>query len=860
MKYSFVIILDDEKKLKNKLNNIPSSFNKEIIMVGTKKYLDKYKDKYPFIVYENKNYADALNESLNIITGDYVNFSFASSYIEKGGLEKLENSIKSNKIERVYQFNSFKNFIINKQKLHNPIDEEEVSTTKNFNSISLNIDAYFFSTSLVYKFNNELNEFTLSDFVIRTLNYTRIYYRFNNDYCYINRIPVTDFKTSLASHEDWYNKFIEEYVLKMLKEYDNYYIKMNCYYLIMIRYCANAGSNNKKAINDEQLDKFFNLVDECLNYIPEDIILSLNEENIPVIYNDIFRKIKNDKYIDKLDKTGFKICEAGNVGIVIDAINVNKDNLVIDAEYSELDYIEHGINIIAKLDEKELQLKRNYVYSKTTFFDRTFKDKYTFSFEVLKKDISDKSSLRFYVTDGRETIITKVLFSEIRPQSRLTNMFTHSYFKYDKKRIITKTPNELIFKKVSSFDLVKQEFNLYKDFLNESIKKKLGYQSLFLRILFRLTRVFYKNKRIWVTFDKLYKGGDNGEYFYQYCLKNKDKIRCYYVINSTAHDYQRLKHQKYVLRFKSIKEYLVVLNSQAVFATHSNPYNFLAFTRGKEKYFRDLMNFDVFCLQHGLTIQDIAHLQNRVCDNTKLYFCASLNEITNLEQAKYDYKGYDYLKKTGIPRFDGLKSKEKKEILITPTWRSNMANTNTVIGGTRPYFEEFKNTEYFKIFNTLINDERLIKCAKEYGYMITYLIHPTLTSQINDFDRNDYVNIYSVTEDQSYEKILTESSLMVTDYSGVQYDFAYMRKPLIYFHPDELPPHYGAGGINYETEGFGPIIKDIDSLVDALIMNMKNNCVNSEEYIKRADKFFIYNDFNSCKRIYDETIKYYKER
>ena len=39
----------------------------------------------------------------------------------------------------------------------------------------------------------------------------------------------------------------------------------------------------------------------------------------------------------------------------------------------------------------------------------------------------------------------------------------------------------------------------------------------------------------------------------------------------------------------------------------------------------------------------------------------------------------------------------------------------------------------------------------------------------------------SVNDGISYEDLLTESSLMVTDYSGVQFDFAYMKKPIIYY-------------------------------------------------------------------------------
>ena len=102
----------------------------------------------------------------------------------------------------------------------------------------------------------------------------------------------------------------------------------------------------------------------------------------------------------------------------------------------------------------------------------------------------------------------------------------------------------------------------------------------------------------------------------------------------------------------------------------------------------------------------------------------------------------------------------------------------------------------------------------------------------------------------NFEKILTEASLMVTDYSGVQFDFAYMRKPIVYYHPNELPPHYDAGGLQYETMGFGPICKTHEEIVTQLCNYMEKNCQIEEEYIKRANDFFAYDDYNNCERIY----------
>ena len=578
------------------------------------------------------------------------------------------------------------------------------------------------------------------------------------------------------------------------------------------------------------------------------------------------RYYNNNVFLLLKDSDFYKNCSASNLldyalskEIEISTINEETDCLIFDCLYSGIDYINNNIRIEVKLDNKDIHIKTNNIYTTTKFFNRDFTRNYTFSFIIDKEEIKESSKLDFYLSNGEETKKSKIIFSDDKPQARLNNNMSNTYWVFNKNYIMTTNLKSIFFKKTSGFGRFIKELALYKDFIFQSSKKSLGLRALFLRIIYRLTRFLYKNKHIWVTFDKLYKAGDNGEYFYHYCKKRKDGYTCYYIINKDAYDYKRLRKEKNVLIFKSIKEYLVVLNAEAIFATHAGCSNFMAFTKGKEKYFRDLFNYDVFCLQHGLTIQDIPQLQNRLRDNTKLYFCASKNEIDNISQDKYDYDKESLLL-TGIARYDGLINKDKKQILITPTWRHNMANLVTQVGSTRPYYEDFKSTPYYKIYNSIINDEKLIECAKKYDYKVVFLLHPTLTAQIDDFDKNEYVDIFTVTEDQSYEKLLCESSLMVTDYSGVQYDFAYMKKPIIYFHTDELPNHYGSGGIDYEKEGFGPIIKEQDELIDLICEKIKKGCQNDDNYIKRCEKFFEYDDNNNCERIYNESINYFNNK
>ena len=160
------------------------------------------------------------------------------------------------------------------------------------------------------------------------------------------------------------------------------------------------------------------------------------------------------------------------------------------------------------------------------------------------------------------------------------------------------------------------------------------------------------------------------------------------------------------------------------------------------------------------------------------------------------------------------------------------------------------------MFNSLINDKRLLDAADRYGYRIKFVLHPIVSPQVDDFDKNDRVDIIPAIGDMSYEKMFCESSLMVTDFSGIQFDFAYMRKPLVYLHHNDIPQHYEEGAYHYDTMSFGEIVHTNDELIDKLIEYMSTGCVMKDTYRRRADEFFAFDDHDNCKRIYTEMIKY----
>lgn len=151
------------------------------------------------------------------------------------------------------------------------------------------------------------------------------------------------------------------------------------------------------------------------------------------------------------------------------------------------------------------------------------------------------------------------------------------------------------------------------------------------------------------------------------------------------------------------------------------------------------------------------------------------------------------------------------------------------------------NSEFFKRFNSLINNEKLIEAAKKYNYEIVFKPHPNVYDFIDLFDRNGYVTIDY--EHEKYQKVFNHGSLLITDYSSVAFDFAYLKKPVLYYqYSKDYHFNLQESYFDYETMGFGEVCRNENELVDVIIEYMKNNCELKEEYEKRIKAYFLFGD------------------
>lgn len=383
-----------------------------------------------------------------------------------------------------------------------------------------------------------------------------------------------------------------------------------------------------------------------------------------------------------------------------------------------------------------------------------------------------------------------------------------------------------------------------------------------MRLLYWVTKPILGPRNIWLFADKIFKAGDNAEYLYNYSIKQKDSAYKYYVLSPTSVDAKRFESEgkKYV-RYRSLRQRLLFLHANILVFTHNNAPGFYRFGGSYEEFFRGLFNYDVMYIQHGLAVQNTPHLYDKSIDDIKQFFIASKFEEKNLLQPKYRYHRAEIVP-IGMARYDGLSNDrggDSKTILIAPTWRSYLNITQADYDKIENGHDDLTESDYYKIYSSLIQNNKLISAARRTGHSIVFALHPLMTSRVKSMRGNDSVSIVSVNNGLNYEKILIDARLMVTDYSGLQFDFAYMYKPVVYFHPPELPPSYGEAAYQYDKHAFGDIITSVNNLVDTLCDYMEKDMNIKQVYKKRIDNFFYYHDFKNSKRIYKSIVNWQNE-
>ncbi len=828
--------------------------------------------------------AECYNKALELLDTPYVCFTNGYVIYEKSVLEEFYRARELYPEEPLLSVDY-------KQKSCDMVYDEpqnariEMTDLATVTTIRIFLCAYFIKRELLQglEFENICEEETGTAFLLHVFKRQSEIVFMRGLYCYYSKhLSRRSDRFYGCKNKEFYLNSLKNIYLPLIESYKQdtdckitLWMKKSIYFQIYFKYYANLNLRNKFLLDKEETEAFFALTKEILQYIDDDIIMdNIQPEQYapPFSIRNLFLELKYDCDEKKLDrsfyideeKLYFRQCGcvydlSAHQDLKVMAFNIWDGKLCIDMRY--FTHLLHEYDpgaIYAECSGVRYDAVPTGVYALDKVFGESIEKSYTFLMEFPVEELKkNQGEITFWLELGGEKLQMPLFF--YRAPSKLNNTCPHTYWMLDhnyileykdEKLCVSRTDEKMLRQREKLY--VKEAIACIRDTQTDQEKKRYYIKEVkYLRKAYFRRKKKFANRRIWLFFDKLYKAGDNGEYAFRYASSVDDGIECYYVINEDAPEYPRLKAEfgDRILVFNSRQCKLYALFAETIIATHPDIIEFFGYDPKQTEFMRDLFNPNLVCIAHGVTIQKNADYQNRLFDNTMFYTTSSKYEVNHILQPIYGYKPEE-VALTGMARFDGLKNNDQKQILITPTWRRNLVGSASR-NSTRSYVNSFKETAYYRIYNSLINDERLIQTAEKCGYKIIFLLHPSMSTQIDDYDQNEYVDIIPASGDMSYEKILTESSLMITDYSGIHYDFGYMRKPIIYYQPKEVPMRFEEGGMKFETMGFGPVCTEYEDAVRLICECMENKCEILPEYRKRADDFFAFDDFNNSQRIYD---------
>ena len=826
--------VDFEKNIQIIIVNDASTDNTGQICQGFKA---KYPKNIKYIVNEeNLGPSTARNIGLKHATGKYINFLDSDDYVSSTTFRSILNFFNKYGDETdlvsipIYFFGEKKgehilNFKYDKDKVVDLFDYPD--------HIQMSSSSCFFKREAIgdLKFDSGIS---VSEDVVfinqMLLKKPKMGFCTGGKYYYRKREEKSSLIDNSSIEKTYFNERAEHYfkflIDKSIEEYG--FVPSFIQYTIMydLQWMFDISSVNN-ILTVVELKRLRKQLSEIIQYIDDDIIMKQKDiENI-LKANIIFFKYKDRKNEEKfkdLEKEVIYKLKLNTVYIDVYEIIENRLHILANLPTMLGNKVEAYLNG-DKIEIKELKFPQRDKYS----LNYKYATNYSFEIEI-PLDVRKEYEIKFKSTNKRDFFID---FSRPCNFSK-----TVGYAKTKDYLSCLEDDSKIIIKKKSTKEWLKREIKTISSMMR---KREQGYKTgVPLRIMYLLAYPFMKNKRIWLFMDLPAMADDNGKQLFIYAKDKDPHIKKYFILKKDSKDMKDLKKIGTVLNFKSIKHRFISLFAEKIITSHPDN-NIIYPFWGNYPFFAGLLKSSTIFLQHGITKDNVSSWLNEYDKHLAMFLTASKLEYKSIFRYPYNYKK-EVVKLLGFPRFDKLeKMQDKRQILIMPSWRRYLKfKSNEIV----------LNSQFFKRFNSLINSEKLIEAAKKYDYEIIFKPHPNVYDFIDLFDRNNYVKIDY--EHEKYQEVFNHGSLLVTDYSSVAFDFAYLNKPVVYYHySKDYHFNLNESYFDYETMGFGEICRSEGELVDQIIEYMENNCNVKEEYEKRIRAYFLFGDENNSMRVYD---------
>lgn len=373
--------------------------------------------------------------------------------------------------------------------------------------------------------------------------------------------------------------------------------------------------------------------------------------------------------------------------------------------------------------------------------------------------------------------------------------------------------------------------------------------------MLRSKKVKARYANAWVFMDRDNEANDSAEEMYHWIRANRPKINAWYVLRREAPDWNRLeKLGVNLVAYGSLQWKLLLLSAEHLASSHIDDY--VVKPLDTKKYGPRRWKFTF--LQHGIIKGDLSRwLNHKAVD---LFITSTEDEYNSIagDGSPYRFSSKE-VRLTGLPRLDALRRKSqlvthRPYILIAPTWRSYLVPKNRADSAERDLNAEFADSEYVRAYKELLHSPELRRIASDNGLRIAFMPHPNTQPYMDAFEVPEWVEVKRYA-DTDVQQVMAETKILVTDYSSIAFNIAYLDAAVIYFQFDR-EAYFGGGHterpsyFDYSVDGFGPVVGTVEETA-AAVRKINEDGGLSDEYRRRISAVFPVRDGKNSLRVFD---------
>lgn len=373
---------------------------------------------------------------------------------------------------------------------------------------------------------------------------------------------------------------------------------------------------------------------------------------------------------------------------------------------------------------------------------------------------------------------------------------------------------------------------------------------VFMVLSWLVSKLVKPEKSLWLFSERGDEARDNAFWMFRYVKENHPEVNAKYIITNDSENRGKLKKwEKNLIETNSFRHYVLMWQAEYCLSTHNCgcfPYFIKKIPILSRIVRRGNKSLRIIWLRHGVTKHDMPayHYEKLIVDKV---ICGAYPEY------KYMLETFHLPKTvacyTGLARFDGLHGQKVNpaQILLMPTWRIWLHPNN------------FLDSDFWKNYSSLLTNKELHRLLQENEQTLLFYPHYEMQPYLAEFAKLNLPACIQLANKKKYDvqTLLKESALLITDYSSVFFDFAYMHKPTIFFQFDDEEfhqKHYQRGYFDFK-HCFAEWTGDISSLLSKIKESIERRHTLSEDKKAMIDEYFPLHDSHNCERIFQEVIK-----